>query len=91
MDLGLAEARVVVTGGASNIGRGIVHSFAAEGARVVINDIDGPQAEQVRADQHGCTACAPVVNGKGLTRESLGVEDGGLLRKAQHKALRLCL
>jgi len=50
MDLGLAEARVVVTGGASNIGRGIVHSFAAEGARVVINDIDGPQAEQVRAE-----------------------------------------
>jgi len=37
MDLGLAYARVVVTGGASNIGRGIVHAFAAEGARIVIN------------------------------------------------------
>ena len=32
MDLGLANARVVVTGGASNIGRGIVHEFATEGA-----------------------------------------------------------
>lgn len=50
MDLGLADARVVVTGGASNIGRGIVHEFAAEGARIVISDVDGPQAEKVRAE-----------------------------------------
>ena len=50
MDLGLAGARVVVTGGASNIGRGIVHEFAAEGARIVISDIDGPQAAKVRAE-----------------------------------------
>jgi 2-hydroxycyclohexanecarboxyl-CoA dehydrogenase len=48
MDLGLADARVVVTGGASNIGRGIVHAFAEEGARIVINDIDEPQAKKVR-------------------------------------------
>src|SRR4029077_8575283 len=50
MDLGLADARVVVTGGASNIGRGIVHAFAAEGARIVINDIYAQQAERVRAE-----------------------------------------
>ena len=50
MDLGLAGARVVVTGAASNIGRGIVHEFAAEGARIVISDIDGPQAAKVRAE-----------------------------------------
>lgn len=50
MDLGLAGARVVVTGGASNIGRGIVHEFAAEGARIVISDIDQPQAEKVRTE-----------------------------------------
>lgn len=50
MDLGLANARVVVTGGASNIGRGIVHEFAAEGARIVISDIDGPQSEKVRTE-----------------------------------------
>jgi 2-hydroxycyclohexanecarboxyl-CoA dehydrogenase len=48
MDLGLAGARAVITGGASNIGRGIVHVFAAEGARIVISDIDEPQAERVR-------------------------------------------
>ena len=41
MDLGLRDARVLVTGGASNIGRGIVHGFAAEGCRVLIADVDG--------------------------------------------------
>src|ERR1700739_1805361 len=60
MDLGLLGARVVVTGGASNIGRGIVHAFAAEGARIVINDIDAPQAEKVRAE--AAERGAPDVN-----------------------------
>ena len=47
MDLGLADARVLITGGASNIGRGIVHAFAAEGSRIVLSDIDHDQAERV--------------------------------------------
>jgi len=50
MDLGLRNARVVVTGGASNIGRGIVHGFAAEGSRIVICDIDEVQATKVRGE-----------------------------------------
>jgi len=50
MDLGLSAARVLVTGGASNIGRGIVHGFAAEGARVLICDIDAEQAAKVQAE-----------------------------------------
>ena len=50
MDLGLTNARVVVTGGASNIGRGIVHQFASEGARIVLSDIDEPQAKKVQAE-----------------------------------------
>jgi len=50
VDLGLGAARVVITGGASNIGRGIVHGFAAEGSRIVLADIDGPQAEKVCAE-----------------------------------------
>ncbi|WP_157137543.1 SDR family NAD(P)-dependent oxidoreductase, partial [Mycobacterium parascrofulaceum] len=50
MDLGLKDARVVVTGGASNIGRGIVHVFASEGARIVISDIDKAQADRVRRE-----------------------------------------
>jgi NAD(P)-dependent dehydrogenase (short-subunit alcohol dehydrogenase family) len=49
MDLGHRDARVIVTGGGANIGRGIVLGFAAEGARVFVADIDGPQAEAVAA------------------------------------------
>lgn len=58
MDLGLSNARVVITGGASNIGRGIVHEFAAEGARIVLNDIDAPQAEKVRDEALSLGAAA---------------------------------
>jgi NAD(P)-dependent dehydrogenase (short-subunit alcohol dehydrogenase family) len=61
MDLGLADARVLVTGGASNIGRGIVHAFAAEGARIVIADIDGPQAERVRGEASKLGAAETVL------------------------------
>ncbi|HWJ82485.1 MAG TPA: SDR family oxidoreductase [Nocardioides sp.] len=60
MDLGLSGARVVVTGGASNIGRGIVHAFAAEGARIVISDIDGDQAERVRKEAEALGAAEAV-------------------------------
>lgn len=61
MDLGLANARVLVTGGASNIGRGIVHGFAAEGARVAICDLDGEQAARVRDEALGLGAAAAEV------------------------------
>lgn len=47
MDLGLDEKIVIVTGGASNIGRGISLGFVEEGAQVVIADIDIPQGERV--------------------------------------------
>lgn len=63
MDLGLDGARVMVTGGASNIGRGIVHGFAAEGARVLICDIDRRQAEKVGAEavERGARAAEAVI------------------------------
>lgn len=47
MDLGLTGKTAIVTGGASNIGREIVLMLAAEGANVVIADIDVAQAEKV--------------------------------------------
>ena len=47
MDMGLAGKSVVVTGGASNIGRSIVLAFADEGANITIGDIDLNQAEKV--------------------------------------------
>ncbi|MQA13050.1 MAG: SDR family oxidoreductase [Pseudonocardiaceae bacterium] len=48
MDLSHDGARVIVTGGASNIGRGIVHGFAREGARILICDSDAEQGARVR-------------------------------------------
>jgi 2-hydroxycyclohexanecarboxyl-CoA dehydrogenase len=53
MDLRLAGRGVVVTGGASNIGRAITLGFAAEGAHVVVADIDEPQARRVAGQGQG--------------------------------------
>jgi NAD(P)-dependent dehydrogenase (short-subunit alcohol dehydrogenase family) len=50
MELGLAGKTVIVTGGASNIGRAITLAFAREGSNVVIADIDDVQGKRV-ADQ----------------------------------------
>ncbi len=47
MDLNLKGKSVVVTGGASNIGRAIVLAFAAEGAHITVGDLDQMQADNV--------------------------------------------
>lgn len=47
VDLGLKNKSVVITGGGSNIGRGIVLALAAEGANIAIVDIDEGQAAKV--------------------------------------------
>lgn len=47
MDLGYTGKSVVVTGGASNIGRAITLAFAREGANVTIGDLDTEQAQRV--------------------------------------------
>jgi 2-hydroxycyclohexanecarboxyl-CoA dehydrogenase len=49
MDLGLGGRVAIVTGGASNLGRAITLGFAAEGARVVVADVDDAQAKKVEA------------------------------------------
>ena len=50
MDLGLRGRAVVVTGGASNIGRAIVLAFAVEGARVLVADVDEERARSTAAE-----------------------------------------
>ena len=50
MDLGLAGKSVIVTGGASNIGRAISQAFAAEQAIVSILDRDAKQLQRTVAD-----------------------------------------
>lgn len=61
MDLGLKDKSVVITGGGSNIGRGIVHGFAREGARITIGDIDPVQAEKTAEEARGLGAGAVQV------------------------------
>ncbi len=56
MDLGLAGRTVIVTGGASNIGRAIALGFAREGANVVIADIDEAQAQKVASEANAAKA-----------------------------------
>ncbi|MET8978714.1 SDR family oxidoreductase [Streptomyces sp. NPDC004539] len=50
-------AGVVVTGGGGGIGAALARRFAAEGARVVVNDLDGARAKAV-ADEIGAIAVA---------------------------------
>jgi NAD(P)-dependent dehydrogenase (short-subunit alcohol dehydrogenase family) len=47
MDLKLAGKSVIVTGGASNIGRAITLGFAREGAKITIAELDAALAEKV--------------------------------------------
>lgn len=49
MDLDLKEKSVIVTGGASNIGRAIVLKFAEEGANITLADLDTESGERVAA------------------------------------------
>lgn len=58
MDLGLEGRVAVVTGGASNLGRAITLGFAAEGARVVIADVDEEQARKVEREAPSGTIVA---------------------------------
>jgi len=49
----LTDQVAIVTGGAQGVGRGIASVLAAEGARVVIADLDGKQAESTVAALRG--------------------------------------
>lgn len=50
---GVDGAGVVVTGAGNGIGRALARRFAAEGARVVVNDLDSDAAKAVAEEIHG--------------------------------------
>ena len=62
MDLGFAGKAVLVTGAGSGIGRTIALAFAAEGARVAVNDILGERVRETVAliEQNGGQALPAI-------------------------------
>jgi len=68
VDTGLKGSSVVITGGASNIGRAIVHAFAEEQANITLGDINLEQAEKVAAEARARGAAAIQVIRTDVTR-----------------------
>ena len=59
--LGRAAGRVVVvTGGAQGIGRAIVDRFAAEGATVIVGDLNDPETVGAELDVTGHREWVPL-------------------------------
>jgi NAD(P)-dependent dehydrogenase (short-subunit alcohol dehydrogenase family) len=70
----VAGAGVVVTGGGSGIGAALSRRFTAEGARVVVNDIDGDAAEAVAQACRGAAGAggqATAVAGDAASEEGV--------------------
>src|SRR3954470_11496086 len=82
MDLGLGDRVVIVTGGASNIGRAIARAFAGEGAVVAILDRDEAMADRTARDIEGeggrATVYAVDLTDVGATEAAAGAVEGDL-------------
>ncbi|MGD9753335.1 MAG: SDR family NAD(P)-dependent oxidoreductase, partial [Acidimicrobiia bacterium] len=82
MDLGLSDRVVIVTGGASNIGRAIAQCFASEGAKVAIFDRDETMARRTASeitDAGGTVSVYPVdLTDVDATAAAAGAVEGDL-------------
>ncbi|KIT17816.1 SDR family oxidoreductase [Jannaschia aquimarina] len=70
----LKDKTAIVTGGASGFGAGIVRKFAAEGARVLIADLNGDDAEALAEELEQHATEADVSDGASV---------GAMVREAQ--------
>ncbi|NNN34856.1 SDR family oxidoreductase [Streptomyces sp. S3(2020)] len=65
-------AGVVVTGAGGGIGAALARRFAAEGARVVVNDLDGDRAKAVAEEIGGIAVPGDASSVVGEARDALG-------------------
>jgi NAD(P)-dependent dehydrogenase (short-subunit alcohol dehydrogenase family) len=62
----VSGAGAVVTGGGSGIGRAIARRLAADGARVVVNDLNPAAAAEVAAEVNGFAVTADIGTSRGV-------------------------
>ncbi|MER8728195.1 SDR family oxidoreductase [Mesorhizobium sp. M1027] len=80
MDLGLENKRVLITAGAAGIGRAVAERFAAEGAKVLVCDVDPAAIESVQPDTCIVAVAADVSKSESVARlfEEVDRRLGGL-------------